>query len=125
MNAFNNKIVEYGNYLQNEQRVIVSGKVSRRTEDEPPSLLVENVKTVDNSNIFTIKLLDEIKYFNNVNLRENLKRLIYQFMDYQSQLDFIANGAIEYHDNDMISNALFTLCQLKAYVNQLVKERGE
>ena len=46
-------------------------------------------------------------------------------MDYQSQLDFIANGAIEYHDNDMISNALFTLCQLKAYVNQLVKERGE
>mgnify|MGYP004465713037 FL=1 len=60
--AFNNKIVEYGNYLQNEQRVIVSGKVSRRTEDEPPSLLVENVKTVDNSNIFTIKLLDEIKY---------------------------------------------------------------
>lgn len=60
--AFNNKIVEYGNYLQNEQRVIISGKVSRRTEDEPPSLLVENVKTVDNSNIFTIKLLDEIKY---------------------------------------------------------------
>lgn len=60
--AFNNKIVEYGNYLQNEQRVIVSGKVSKRTEDEPPSLLVENVKTVDNSNIFTIKLLDEIKY---------------------------------------------------------------
>lgn len=60
--AFNNKIVEYGNYLQNEQRVIVSGKVSKRTEDEPPSLLVESVKTVDNSNIFTIKLLDEIKY---------------------------------------------------------------
>ena len=79
----------------------------------------------DNESTIPYLLLDEIKYFNNVNLRENLKRLIYQFMDYQSQLDFIANGAIEYHDNDMISNALFTLCQLKAYVNQLVKERGE
>lgn len=60
--AFNNKIAEYGNYLQNEQRVIVSGKVSKRTEDEPPSLIVETVKTVDNSNIFTIKLTKEFKY---------------------------------------------------------------
>ena len=60
--AFNHKIAEYGNYLQNEQRVIVSGKVSKRSEDEPPSLIVETVKTVDNSNIFTITLTDEFKY---------------------------------------------------------------
>ena len=60
--AFNGKIAEYGDYLQSEQRVIISGKVNRRSGDEPPSLIVENVKTVDNSNIFTIKLLDEFKY---------------------------------------------------------------
>ncbi len=60
--AFNNKIAEYGNYLQTEQRVIVSGKVSKRSEDEPASLIVETVKTVDNSNIFTIKLTDEFKF---------------------------------------------------------------
>ena len=60
--AFNNKIAEYGNYLQSEQRVIVSGKVSKRNEDEPPSLIVENVKTVDNSNIFTITLTDDFKF---------------------------------------------------------------
>ena len=60
--AFNGKIAEYGDYLQSEQRVIISGKVNRRSDDEPPSLIVENVKTVDNSNIFTIKLLDEFKY---------------------------------------------------------------
>ncbi len=60
--AFNHKIAEYGNYLQNEQRVIISGKVSKRSEDEPPSLIVETVKTVDNSNIFTITLTDEFKY---------------------------------------------------------------
>ena len=60
--AFNNKLAEYGNWLQPEQRVIVSGKVSKRSEDEPPSLIVETVKTVDNSNIFSIKLLDDFKY---------------------------------------------------------------
>ena len=60
--AFNHKIQEYGNYLQNEQRVIVSGKVSKRSEDEPPSLIVENVKTVDNSNIFTITLQEDFKF---------------------------------------------------------------
>ena len=43
--AFNSKIAEYGDYLQNEQRVIVSGKVNRRSDDEPPALLVETVKT--------------------------------------------------------------------------------
>lgn len=60
--AFNGKIAEYGEFLQNEQRVIISGKVSRRSDDEPPVLLVETVKTVDNSNIFTIKLLDDFKF---------------------------------------------------------------
>lgn len=60
--AFNGKIQEYGDYLQNEQRVIISGKVNRRSDDEPPSLIVESVKTVDNSNIFTISLLDDFKF---------------------------------------------------------------
>lgn len=69
--AFNGKIAEYGEYLQNEQRVIISGKVSRRSDDEPPVLLVETVKTVDNSNIFTIKLLDDFK-FEEIVLLKNL-----------------------------------------------------
>lgn len=60
--AFNRTIQEYGDFLQNEQRVIVSGKVSRRSDDEPPTLLVESVKTVDNSNIFTITLNDDFKF---------------------------------------------------------------
>lgn len=60
--AFNSKIAEYGEFLQNEQRVIISGKVSRRSDDEPPVLLVETVKTVDNSNIFCITLKDDFKF---------------------------------------------------------------
>ena len=60
--AFNNKIAEYGNYLQEEQRVIVSGKVSKREGDEHPSIIIESVKTVDNSNILTITLQSDFKY---------------------------------------------------------------
>ena len=58
--------------LQNEQRVIVSGKISRRSEEEPPVILIDSVKTVDNSNIFTIKLLDEIKFEELVLLKNTL-----------------------------------------------------
>ena len=60
--AFNSKIAEYGDLMQNEQRIIVSGKVSRRSDDEPPIILVDTVKPVDNTNIFTIELKDELKF---------------------------------------------------------------
>lgn len=60
--AFNGKIAEYGDILQSEQRVIISGKVNRRSDDEPPSIIIETVKTVDNSNIFTITLLNDFKF---------------------------------------------------------------
>ncbi|MBP3820390.1 DNA polymerase III subunit alpha [bacterium] len=60
--AFNGKIAEYGDLLQNEQRIIVSGKVSRRSDDEPPIILIDTVKPVDNTNIFTVEFKDEFKY---------------------------------------------------------------
>ena len=60
--AFNSKIAEYNDFLQNEQRIIVSGKVSRRSDDDPPIILIDTVKPVDNSNIFTIELKEELKF---------------------------------------------------------------
>ena len=69
--AFNHKIAEYGDYLQNEQRIIVSGRVNRRSDDEPPSIIVDTVKTVDNSNILTINLKDDFK-FEEIVLLKNL-----------------------------------------------------
>ena len=60
--VFNGKIQEYGTYLEVEQRVIVSGKVNRRSDDDPPALIVDTVKPVDNSNIFTISINDDLKY---------------------------------------------------------------
>ena len=60
--AFNRQIQEYGSYLEAEQRVIISGKVSRRSDEEPPVLLIDTVKPVDNSNIFTLELKDDFKF---------------------------------------------------------------
>ena len=60
--AFNSKIAEYNEFLQNEQRIIVSGKVSRRSDEDPPIILIDTVKPVDNSNIFTIKMNEKLKY---------------------------------------------------------------
>ena len=60
--AFNSKIAEYNEFLQSEQRIIVSGKVSRRSDEDPPIILIDTIKPVDNSNIFTIELKEEMKY---------------------------------------------------------------
>lgn len=69
--CFNKILLEYGEYLHSEQKVIISGKVSRRDE-ESVSILVETVKPVDNSNIFTLELLDEISYEELVALKDVL-----------------------------------------------------
>ena len=60
--CFNRQIQEYGSFLDVEQRTIISGKVSRRGDDEPPVLIVDSVKPVDNSNIFTIEIKDDFKF---------------------------------------------------------------
>ncbi len=60
--CFNSKLAEFGPFLEAEQRVIISGKVNRRSEEEAPSIIIDSVKPVDNSNIFTIEIKDELKY---------------------------------------------------------------
>ena len=70
--AFNSKIADYGDLLQNEQRIIVSGKVSRRSDDEPPIILIDTVKPVDNTNIVTLELKDEFKYEEIILLKQML-----------------------------------------------------
>jgi DNA polymerase-3 subunit alpha len=70
--AFNSTIASYGEYLQTEQRVIISGKISKREGDELPTILIDTVKTVDNSNIFSIKLNNEFKFEELVFLKNKL-----------------------------------------------------
>lgn len=59
--CFSKKQIEYDPYLQSEQKVIISGKVQRRDE-ETTNIIVETVKPVDNSNILTLEILEEISY---------------------------------------------------------------
>ena len=69
--CFSKKQIEYDAFLQPEQKVIISGKVSRRDEDSV-SLLLESAKPVENSNIFTLELLEEISYEELVALKDIL-----------------------------------------------------
>lgn len=71
--VFNKKLVEFDSFLQTEQKVIISGKVSRRDE-ESISILLETAKPVENSNIFTLELLEEITYEELVALKDILVR---------------------------------------------------
>lgn len=59
--AFNKTIQEYNDFLQLEQKVIISGKIQHRAEDQT-SVLIDNVKPVDNSNLVTITVKQELKY---------------------------------------------------------------
>lgn len=59
--CFHKKLLEYAEILQPDMKVVITGKVQHRGEDQI-SVLIDNVKSVDNSNIVTVSLLDEIKY---------------------------------------------------------------
>lgn len=110
--AFNSKIAEYGSFLENEQRVIISGKVSRRSDDEPPVLLVETVKTVDNSNIFTITLKDDFK-FEEVVLLKNLlcehagsDPVTFKIKDFEGEVKILASSIFWVNSSNELVNRL-------------------
>lgn len=69
--CFTRKLQEYDAFLQSEQKVIISGKVQRRDE-ENPNIIIDSVKSVENSNILTIELLEEISYEELVALKDVL-----------------------------------------------------
>ncbi len=59
--CFHKKLMEFGDILQQENIVIITGKVQHRGENQI-SLLIDNVKSVDNSNIFTVNLKHDVNY---------------------------------------------------------------
>lgn len=69
--CFSNKHLEYDDFLQSERKVIISGRVSRRDEASV-SVILDNVKPVENSNIFTLEILEEITYEELVALKDIL-----------------------------------------------------
>ena len=59
--CFHKKLLEYAEILQPDMKVVITGKVQHRGEDQI-SLVIDNVKSVDNSNIVTVNLKEEVKY---------------------------------------------------------------
>ena len=59
--CFHKKLMEYADILQQENIVIITGKVQHRGENQI-SLLIDNAKSIDNSNIFTVNLKQEVNY---------------------------------------------------------------
>ena len=59
--CFHKKLLEFGDLLQQDNKVVITGKVQHRGEDQI-SVLIDNVKSVENSNIVTLSLKKEVKY---------------------------------------------------------------
>ena len=65
--------MEFGDILQQDNKVIITGKVQHRGENQI-SLLIDNVKSVDNSNIVTVNLKKEVKYEELCGIKDVLAR---------------------------------------------------
>lgn len=69
--AFHKTLIDYNSFLESEKKVIISGKVQKRDEEQY-SIVVDSVKSVDNSNIVTISINDEMKFEELVRLKDML-----------------------------------------------------
>lgn len=58
---FNKQVCEYESFVTQEAKVIISGKIQHRDEDST-SILVDSVKPVENSNLVTIVMNEEVSY---------------------------------------------------------------
>ncbi|MCQ2739256.1 MAG: DNA polymerase III subunit alpha [bacterium] len=59
--CFTKPLLEYGDILQNDCRVVITGRLQHRSEEQL-SLVIENAKSIDNSNIFIVDLKEEMAY---------------------------------------------------------------
>ena len=59
--CFHKKLLEYGELLELDNKVVVTGRIQHRGEEQI-SLLIDSVKSVENANIVTVSLKRDIKY---------------------------------------------------------------
>lgn len=60
--CFHKKLMEFGEMLVQDNKVVITGKVQHRGEEGAVSVLIDNVKSVENSNIVTLELKRDVKY---------------------------------------------------------------
>ena len=67
--AFHKTLVEYNSFLEAEKKVIISGKLQKRDEDQI-SIVVDTVKPIENSNIVTLSINGELPFEDIVALKD-------------------------------------------------------
>lgn len=71
--AFHKTLQEFNSFLESEKKVIISGKLQRRDEDQF-NIIVDTVKPVENSNIVTLSIEDELAFEDMIALKDLLVR---------------------------------------------------
>ena len=69
--AFHKTLINYNTFIESEKKVIMSGKVQKKDEDQF-SIIVDSVKAIENSNIVTLSLKEEMKFEELVGLKDVL-----------------------------------------------------
>lgn len=69
--AFHKTLLEYNSFIETEKRIILSGKVQRRDEEQY-NIIVDSVRPIENSNIVTLSLKDEMHFEDLVGLKDML-----------------------------------------------------
>lgn len=72
--CFHQKIGQFDSFMEPEMRIIITGKVSYREGSDEPNIIIDDVKPVDNANIFMISLKEEIPYEELVALKDGLAK---------------------------------------------------
>ena len=60
--CFHKKLMEFSEMLVQDNKVVITGKVQHRGDEGAVSILIDNVKSVENSNIVTLELKRDVKY---------------------------------------------------------------
>ena len=71
--CFHQKLSEFNDFMQADNKIIITGKVSYRSEDEP-NIIIDDVKPVDNANIFMISINDKVPYEELVAMKDILAK---------------------------------------------------
>ena len=71
--CFHQKIGEFNDFMQPDNKIIITGKVSYRNGEEP-NIIIDDVKPVDNANIFMISINDDIPYEELVAMKDILAK---------------------------------------------------
>ena len=67
---FYKNLVEYGSFLQTGKKVILSGRVQKREEQDSIQFIIESVKPVENSNLVHLSIKKEMPFEEIIELKD-------------------------------------------------------